>query len=249
MSEKNYEEIKDGIGVSLMGVRGNEETLSQVPNVIVADLAVVFRQGSGEESRLVTNDDLKNWGVDVQQFSSDVMQNAPHSQPAAIMRMDDVLGIPEEFRDPDAPALHVASNREGLFGAGVISYPGFMDQAAEKLGGDFFILPSSVHEVILLKADEPTTPSISELKQMVTDINATEVREDERLSDNVYHYDSREKVFEPAEQFAERKAMEAQIQAGKQSVLKDLRDKEKAAKAVKLKPPKTMDSKRKQEVL
>lgn len=252
MSEQNYEEVKDSIGVSLIGVRGNEEMLAQVPNVIVADMAVVFRLNNDEGSKLVTNDDLGKWGVDAESFSRDAMQSAPHSQPATIVRMEDMLGVPEEFRNPDDPVLHVATNRDGFLGAGVISYPGFMDEAAEKLGGDFFILPSSVHEVILLKGDEPTTPSISELKQMVTDINASEVSEADKLTDNVYHYDSREKVFEPAEQFAERKAMEAQMQEGKHSVLKDLKEKEKAAKAAvpgTEKAAKALETKKKQEVL
>lgn len=47
--------------------------------------------------------------------------------------------------------MYVASVPDKISGAGVIAYQHFMNQAAERLGGNFFVLPSSIHEIILVK--------------------------------------------------------------------------------------------------
>ena len=79
-----------------------------------------------------------------------------------------------------------------------------MEQAAETLGGDFFVLPSSVHEVLLIPDDG--SMELSYLEQMVRDVNQQEVAPEERLSDNVFHYDSEAHIFENAHTFEAREA-------------------------------------------
>lgn len=76
----------------------------------------------------------------------------------------------------------------------MMNYREFVDQAAEKLGGDFFVLPSSVHEVILLL--DKREMSVRELETMVQEINQAEVQPADRLSDSVYHYDAKERLLE-----------------------------------------------------
>ena len=77
-----------------------------------------------------------------------------------------------------------------------------MDQAAERVGGDFFVLPSSINEILLVPDNGDMTADA--LRDMVKDVNAKEVSPEERLSDNVYHYDSKDHVFELAEKFEAR---------------------------------------------
>lgn len=77
-----------------------------------------------------------------------------------------------------------------------------MDQAAEKLGGDFYILPSSIHEILLVPDNGDKTAD--DLRDMVREVNATQVSPEEKLTDNVYHYDSKEHIFELAEKFEAR---------------------------------------------
>lgn len=105
----------------------------------------------------------------------------------------------------------------------------FMDQAAEKIGGDFFILPSSIHEILLVPDDGQK--GADELKAMVMDVNATQVSPEERLSDNVYHYDSKEHIFELAEKFEARQQEKGTVidekAEDRESVLKNLKDKQK----------------------
>lgn len=100
--------------------------------------------------------------------------------------------------------MYVVSNTETLNGASAVFYPEFMDQAAKELGGNYFILPSSVHEMLFLPDDG--NMKSAELKEMVTSINADVVSPADRLTDSVYHYDAAEKVFELGENWEARQA-------------------------------------------
>jgi len=90
--------------------------------------------------------------------------------------------------------MFVATNSKKVNGAGVILYDGLLRTFAEKIGGDFFILPSSVHEVIFVPANGDI--DARHLIQMVKEVNATEVAPDEVLSDNVYMYHADEDFVE-----------------------------------------------------
>ena len=89
-------------------------------------------------------------------------------------------------------------------GAAALFYPGIMKQAAALMEGSYYILPSSVHEVILLP--EECAPDFRELEKMVRQINRSQVLPEDRLSDHVYHYDHARDLFERADTFARRKA-------------------------------------------
>ena len=122
--------------------------------------------------------------------------------------------------------MYVATTPDKIHGAGVLAYQDFMDQAAERAGGDFFILPSSIHEILIVPDDGNAT--LSQLQDMVREVNATQVAPEEKLTDNVYHYDSKDKIFELGEKFVERQAAkEAEMddKSEKGSVLDDLKAK------------------------
>lgn len=89
----------------------------------------------------------------------------------------------EEYR---LMQMYVLTNQKKVFGAICIRYPELLAQIAERLEGDFYILPSSVHECILVPADERVSKDM--LKEMVTDINHTQVEPQEMLADQVYLY-------------------------------------------------------------
>ena len=82
--------------------------------------------------------------------------------------------------------MYVLTNSTGSLGAAALFYPDVKEKAAELMGSDYYILPSSVHEVILV----PDNPSIDakDLCKMVKEANRTVVEEKDILSDNVYHY-------------------------------------------------------------
>lgn len=222
----------------------NADVLATAPHVDMEDMAVVYRlildegptSDDGRATVLVTNNLLDQFGITAEQLHVDAMQNAPELKPAVIQGMTEIMvemmgkeqammmGIPE--MDPADEMMFVASTPDKIQGAGVIAYHDFMDQAAEKLGGDFFILPSSIHEILLVKDDGQTNADT--LRDMVQEVNATQVSPEEKLTDNVYHYDSQDHVFELAEKFeARQQGLEetAEKEETKDSLLDDLKSK------------------------
>ena len=129
--------------------------------------------------------------------------------------------------DPKDEQMFVATVSDKVMGAGVLAYQDFMDQAADRIGGSFYILPSSRHEVLLVPDNGQM--SLSDLESMVREVNATQVAPEDKLTDSVYHYDAEAKVFELGEKFVNREqAKEAEQEAKseeKGSVLSDLKAK------------------------
>lgn len=240
----DYGNMKEKLSIEVISAETNMDLLDKIPHEKIEDLAVVYRfemESNVDErtSILITNDMIERMGVSHEQLREDALENAPEIRPAVIQGMNEImkemmgaevyemLGFPDETDE----RMYVASVPDNNSGAGVLAYQDFMDQAAEKLEGDFFILPASIHEIILV----PDTGDISadDLQAMVKEVNATQVRPEEKLTDNVYHYDSKDHVFELAEKFTERQQeKESGIEEKSEergSVLKDLKDKQKEA--------------------
>ncbi len=214
----DYSKMKDKLVMEVVSIEANKEMLDTVPHQNIEDMAVVYRfvlssDESGRASVLVTNQMLDTMGITPEQLHADAMENAPQLKPAEIKGMSEVLaelmgmeqaemmGIP---MDPKDEQMYVASVPDKVHGAGVLAYENFMDQAAERAGGDFFILPSSIHEVLIVPDDGNV--KLADLEAMVREVNATQVAPEDKLTDSVYHYDSKEKIFELGEKFVERQA-------------------------------------------
>lgn len=199
----DYSKMKELLTLQLLSSDGNGYKLDDVPYRKVEDMNLVYRfdlgdTENGRASILVTNDMLRRYGIDEEQLHQDAMAATANNRPASLRTMGDVLSGLEMEGTP----LWVASVDGGMNGACVIQYPGFLDQAAKMLGGDFFVLPSSIHEVLLYQDDG--TIGRKDLEEMVQSINESEVAPADRLSDFVYHYDSKERVFENARSFEAR---------------------------------------------
>ena len=213
----DYENMKEKLSVEVISADANADLLANVPHDRMEDLAVVYRfvmesSEDGRASILVTNNLMDRMGVSHEQLRSDALENSPEIRPVVIMGMNEVMkemmepevyemfGIPDDAEE----TMYVATVPDKNSGAGVIAYQDFMDQAAERVGGDFFVLPSSINEILLVPDNGDMTADA--LRDMVKDVNAKEVSPEERLSDNVYHYDSKDHVFELAEKFEARLA-------------------------------------------
>ena len=93
----------------------------------------------------------------------------------------------QELPDPDASApFFVLSNTSGINGAACILYPEVLKNFADSMEKDIIILPSSIHEVLLLPDDGDI--SCNEMSRLVAHINQTEVPKEDRLSNQVYFY-------------------------------------------------------------
>lgn len=185
---------------------------------------------------------MRNYGLTPDQLHKDALDAAQHTMKYSIRSMDEVLtgmaksmGIEQEQPVMFSSPLYVATTERDMFGAGVLAVPSFFEDAAEKLDGNFYVLPSSVHEILLLP--DRFAPEHQLLKEMVQDVNANEVDPKDRLSDNVYHYDAKERIFELAEKYERR--MEEKSKDKKQerhSVLSELGNKQKECSGFEKKP-------------
>lgn len=197
----DYEEVSRRLSLALIPVRGNEVMLSSVPHRLIEDLALIYRADQAEGISVVINDRmLAGYGIAPEQLHEDALASAQDRHPCVIRPIREVLGIGQEdddpeLRDPDdaAPELYVATTADMFRGACVIAYPGVLEQAAARLGGSYYILPSSIHEVLLVPARGEDRSE--EYRDMVTEINSAMVPENEKLSDSVYFYDHADGIF------------------------------------------------------
>lgn len=208
----NYEKVKDRIIFKLIHAERNKEMLRDIPHIRYLDLAVVFQclisdEMFGNATIMIHNAHLKIWGITEKELYDKSISNTPKLQRYDIKTMRDVLCemmLLEEMegeaildRDEylkdfrDAAPMYVLSNQTRVQGASCILYPNILRDFAEAVKSDFYILPSSVHEVILLpvQGDEDEEG----LKKMVCEVNETQVEREEVLSDSVYYYSQEKK--------------------------------------------------------
>ena len=224
---KDYEKMKDKLAIEVVSAERNQGMLETVPHKSVEDMAVVYRfvvggTPEGVGSILITNQMLDTYGISADQLHEDALKNAPEIRPLVIKGMGEVLAAQMGVEDlemlglnipPEQEQMFVASVEGNVHGAGVLAYQNFMDQAADRVGGSFFILPSSIHEVLIIP-DNGKFDTAS-LENMVKEVNATTVDPSDQLTDSVYHYDADAKVFELAEKYEDRmKDKEVDIKKG-----------------------------------
>ena len=147
-------------------------------------------------------EDVLRYAVDIAQKGfEDAMMSAPQIEAPSMKTLFETTAeiMGEDFFElmgevePAMPGVYVCTNESKHHGASVLMYPDFMDEVADKLGGDFYIIPSSIHETLLFPAKD--VENYHDLEAMVREVNETQVAPEERLSDNVYHYDAEAKVF------------------------------------------------------
>ncbi len=168
---------------------------------------------TGTAAILVKNEHMEKWGVSEQQLYEDALKNSEVMLPGGVRTMEELLSrmvleddIPvweqrereaEDFpmldgfmekkgKTPHIPML-ILTNERRYLGASCILYRGLLKQIADRLGKNFYILPSSVHEMILLP--ENYVHNADRLIRMVAEVNRTQVEPEEVLSDAVYYYD------------------------------------------------------------
>ena len=203
---KNFDTIKDKIVYKIVNHKSNEKLLEQVPHKRILDLAVVFyclldNCGGKGATALIYNNNLKNWNVTVDDVYKAALKNTPdllHSRISSMSALFDKCGVSVDGKEVDlkdyVPSdMYVLTNETKINGAACILYDNVLYDFAQKLGKDLYILPSSIHEVILL----PKLPIFekNELINMVREVNTEGVAADEILSDNVYEYNRNERLI------------------------------------------------------
>lgn len=189
-----YEKVKNGIFVVVQNAEMNQELLEKVPHEIRDDLALLYRVNvelsNGEKgSVLIHNTHLESWGIDEKALKEVAWNNMHNYYPPEFSTMSNVLrsvGYDEIPEDAEFVEMYVLSNKDKQYGAVYMFDTEVMSKMAEEIGGDIVVIPSSIHESILLKKQKET--DFDTLREMVKEVNRTQLHPTEILSDEVYQY-------------------------------------------------------------
>lgn len=199
---RDFEKVRDRIVYRLVNREKNRELLEEIPHVDFLDLAICFYYSYehpelGDGMILIHNAHAAMWGTSHRELMHLAERNTPRLLPSQLSSMENSLqGILDEeqlaelreMQRETGKYLYVLSNTRHIQGAAAILYPGILAEAARHLGGSFYILPSSIHEVILLPDDGRSCGR--ELHEMISEINRSQLQEEEVLSDYAYRYEA-----------------------------------------------------------
>jgi hypothetical protein len=222
----NYEEVKDKIDCRLVNGENNGKFLSGRPFMEMEDLAVVYQirladLKNGQMSIPVTDLMLERYGISLEQLHEQAMRNMDVLQPHELLTLKETvlemtahkisgeLGLTMEEAKvvaaeviPDAPDdVLVLTNDRKLFGASAILKDEVKQEIADRLG-DFYVIPSSVNELMIMKK-EPGM-DYRQLEDMVRNVNRKELLPNEVLSDHVYEVDAKTREFVRSDRAEER---------------------------------------------
>lgn len=188
---RDYSHVKEHLRLRMVNFGKNTELLQDMPYVRWNDLAVVFYYEieGGQAQIQVNNGHLGLWGKTAETLYRDAMDNMKNSVPDELFPLSDLIRMMAPPDMGEEPPIHVLTNSTGRYGAAAMLYTEKIRELADSTGYDLVILPSSLHEVLLV-------PDMEEKRQgyreMVCEVNRTVVEPEEVLSDNIYRY-SREK--------------------------------------------------------
>lgn len=195
------ETIRTHIAYKLIHTGMNQELLLKVPHIPYLDLSIVFylyveNPEGTPMSALIHTIHQELWGYSTEELFSMAKENTPRLLPPVISGIGEVLKTllaslkPESlelaFENQPHPEMYVLSNPLSFFGASCILYPDVLKKFAEQSERDLILLPSSIHEFLILPFD--TSISLHELNKTVSSINETSVPLEDRLSNHIYHY-------------------------------------------------------------
>lgn len=213
---KDYSRFKEKLFVRLCNISQNEELVNRCLHRNIDDeIALMYCvNATGELSdpdmvycEYIDNElyvILEKQGITPEQIENDALENGAKTFPCKIELLEEglIFKFNEKSGDPEMEEILVVHTPESVAGAAAVFYPDVMDKLAEKCRGDFFAIPSSVHDFIIVperiiprdlyklfqsKLFQPCSPLIDK-----KDLESF-------LSDKIFHYDSREKIFEKAD--------------------------------------------------
>ena len=190
----DYESARKHLGLMVIGAEENREYLETLVHEVIEGLAlvpIVFINDDNSTGCIkIKKELLMAWEVTAQEVMEEAKQNSARVMPPTFKLMSDILRENsnldlDDLCVPEEAELFVVSNRYFVCGASVAFYPGFLESIGKALGTDFYVLPSSINELILLR-DLGQNPL--ELLQIVKTVNRTQLQPEEVLADAVYYY-------------------------------------------------------------
>ena len=188
--------VKKSLFVKLINTERNEALIEKCISKVFLDLSAVVRvvlkmDKEGMSSMALSKKDAENLGMTEEEIYAAALANTLRLFPPKLMNLwgyvEQNIGIGLPYEE-DEVTTYILTNQKEVDGAFYLMSRELVGNIAEMLEDDLYILPSSVNEVLLVRASE-VRDGVDGLKAMVRDVNETIVAEKEILSYSVYHYD------------------------------------------------------------
>ena len=180
---------------AVVNLEKNEERLKELPHKIWNDLAVIYKLYVSTENQkgkiLLNNQMLENEGISLEELDAAARENTL-KRGFEVIAMSETLKRMGVYSDEESEffqaseQLYIGSNMDRFDGANILLYPELIHPLAEEKGCDLLIAPSSIHEIIIFTDLEDCC--IRERKEIVADVNLTDVLPEEILSYSLYKY-------------------------------------------------------------
>lgn len=199
---KEYAGVQNRILYRLIPQEGNALYLQQYAHVLFMDLAVVFYYSVPKKyleggSIPIKTDFLKNWGITTENLLEDAQKNNKRLMPALLLPLETMLreNVPDSMKgvlesDTFPAPIYVLTNTERSFGGALLYDQEVLLRFAKEKAENYYIIPSSIHELILVP-ENSLDISVQSLYKMVAEVNHTIVEKDEVLSQKVYYYEGK----------------------------------------------------------
>ena len=192
---KDWNRAKDRLFLRTFGENFNRKsTYEQVEDLFLTPYVQLDDEGTMVVQ--VTDGLISLWSVDSETVFEKARENQTAINPFKIRTLFETLGL-EALGLPAMPGLPdvlVISTQNGQFGATAVFYPEIMNEVRDRIGEDFYLIPSSIHEFLAVPRTLSATPE--DVAEMVANVNASDVAERDRLSNSVYTYNFNDSTIE-----------------------------------------------------
>ncbi len=193
--DKNY--IIENVVAQIVNAEKNEEMLEGVLNRRIMDLAIIYRIEVGNDGTIVLSNQIAEMAkVTLEEIDEAAFSNMEDSYLVQTMAsvMAEMTGMDEEMAEAmsGGPTMYVVTNKKKVNGAVAMMNTRIFTELAEKEDQDLLIIPSSIHELLVVGVN---SMSVDDVRTMVAEVNDTQVQPSERLSYNVYIYNRADEVI------------------------------------------------------
>lgn len=197
----DYKVMRNKIMFKVIHYERNLSLFEKVPYIKWNDLAIVFyfimkieRIGTG--TVLIQKDHMKAWGVSADDLYKAAMVNMKRDMEEELISLQRLIAKTKQEDEEDLQTkcdleanvpMYVLTNKEKMFGAATMLYSEKIRELSKSLDDSLFVIPSSVHELILVPQKD--VENVAWMKRVIQEINRTELDQEEVLSDSLYYYD------------------------------------------------------------
>lgn len=180
----SWDSMKDNIIFTLVNTKQNENSLKNMPHREFLDLSIIYRILIGNYgSIIIKNDLMSNLQLSEDELYNLAYKNTKNLLNISVKDMNDIMPMGIFSLEK---SFYILNSKDYPFSSCGILYSEFLEDVSQKVNSDLYLIPSSVHEFLLISADSIPT---SEISQFVPDVNRIQVHLEEQLSNQVYLYD------------------------------------------------------------